>query len=343
MPRILVTGGCGYIGSHTLIDLVENGYEAVSIDNLLRSNGSLLGGVERITGRRIQNHKIDLCDAAALRSFFENDRAFDGIIHFAALKAVGESVEQPLLYYRNNLASHLNLLDCVERYNIPSFVFSSSCSVYGNVETLPVTENTPRQEAASPYANTKRIGEDMLFDLAPRSKNRFVALRYFNPVGAHPSGLVGEEPQGTPNNLVPVITQTAAGILPQITVHGTDYPTRDGTCIRDYIHVMDIARAHRLAFENMNKMQNGKVEVINLGSGNGVSVKEMIDAFEKTTSQKLNYSNGPRRAGDVVQIYADNSKAKRLIGWQPEYDVNDMMRTAWQWEMNRGKSVAAAR
>lgn len=339
MPRILVTGGCGYIGSHTLIDLVENGYDAVSIDNLSNSDGSLLSGVEKITGKKIVNHNIDLCDVDALNAFFNNDHKFDGIIHFAALKAVGESVEKPLLYYRNNLFSLINLLDNVERYTIPAFVFSSSCSVYGNVEQLPVTENTPRRDAESPYGNTKKIGEDILFDLAPRSKNRFVALRYFNPVGAHPSGLVGEQPQGTPSNLVPVITQTAAGLLPELIVHGTDYPTRDGTCIRDYIHVMDIARAHRLAFENLHNMQNSLVEVINLGSGNGVSVNEMIEAFENTTGKKLNYKNGPRRAGDVVQIYADNSKAKRLLNWQPEYDVNDMMRTAWQWEMNRGKTV----
>ena len=343
MPRILVTGGCGYIGSHTLIDLLENNYDVVSIDNLANSDGSLLHGVRQITGKPIENIALDLCDTKALEDFFSRDHAFDGVIHFAALKAVGESVAQPLLYYRNNLFSLLNLLDAVERYGIKAFVFSSSCSVYGNVQQLPVTENTPRADAESPYGNTKKIGEDILFDLAPRSKNRFVALRYFNPVGAHTSGLVGEQPQGTPSNLVPVITQTAAGVLPELVVHGNDYPTRDGTCIRDYIHVMDIARAHRLAFENLNNMQNGLVEVINLGSGNGVSVNEMIEAFERVTGKKLPHRYGPRRAGDVVQIYADNSKAKRVLNWLPEYDVNDMMRTAWQWEMNRGKMYAAAR
>jgi len=340
MPRILVTGGCGYIGSHTMVDLLENGYDVVSIDNLSRSDGSSLKGIEQITGKRVVNHKIDLCNKQALDDFFRLDHRFDGVVHFAAFKAVGESVEKPLVYFTNNVVSHINLLECVTRYKIPSFIFSSSCSVYGDIDKMPVSEATPVNAAASPYGRTKQMCEEILFDTAPSTDTGFVSLRYFNPVGAHPTGLIGEKSTEKPNNLVPCITQSALGLMPQVVVHGDDYPTRDGTCIRDYVHVMDLARAHRLAFEKIQKGRR-KVEVVNIGTGNGVSVLEMVKTFEKTTGQKLNYRIGPRRAGDVVTIYSDTTKANKLLDWKPKYTVEDMMETAWKWEQHyRRQGVA---
>lgn len=339
MHRILVTGGCGYIGSHTMVDLLENGYEVVSMDNLSRSDGSMLKGIETITGTRVTNHKIDLRNKQQLDDFFRIDHRFDGVIHFAAYKAVGESVENPLMYFDNNVTSHINLLECVTRYKIPSFIFSSSCTVYGDIDRMPVSEETPVKPAASPYGRTKQMCEEILFDTAPAVDSGFVCLRYFNPVGAHTSGLIGEMPQGKPNNLIPAITQTAVGLLPHFNIYGTDYPTRDGTCIRDYIHVMDLARAHRLAFE---KIKPGKqVEVINLGSGSGVSVLEMIKAFENVSGQKLNYQNAARRSGDIVAIYSDISKAKQFLNWEPQHDVNSMMQTAWTWQQNSHQGISS--
>ena len=339
--KILVTGGCGYIGSHTLTDLLENGFEVVSVDNQSRSIPGVLKGVETITGTKVQNYDIDLCDYSATRSIFEDHPDIEGIIHFAAFKAVGESVAHPLLYYRNNLVSLINLLECVREFGVRHFVFSSSCTVYGNVTQLPVTENSPIPKAESPYGNTKQISEDIIRDFAKVTDVNYSLLRYFNPVGAHTSALIGEM-QEKPQNLVPVITQTAAGKREQVTVFGGDYDTRDGSCVRDYIHVMDIAHAHTLAFQFMQQGKNvSNVEIFNLGLGEGVTVLEAIKAFEKVSGLPLNYHVGDRRPGDVVKIYADNTRARKLLGWQPKYTIEDMMRTAWQWEQKQDEVIAA--
>lgn len=332
--KILLTGACGYIGSHTLVDLFENGFDVISIDNLSRGYMQLLKGVEKITGKSVQNYAIDLCDASALHDFFDTHPDINGIIHFAAYKSVNESVREPLLYYHNNIASLVNLLQEVQQRQIPHFIFSSSCSVYGNVKHLPVTENTPLPTAESPYGFSKQIGETMIRDMAQVCpQQQFVLLRYFNPVGAHPSAIIGEIPHGTPENLVPYITQTAIGKREQLTVYGNDYPTRDGSCIRDYIHVCDIASAHTKALQYlMDKKNTGNCEVFNLGSGEGVSVLELIQAFEQSTGKALNYRIGARRAGDVVAVYADNTLAKEKLGWIPQYGVADMMQSAWKWE-----------
>lgn len=333
MSKILVTGGCGYIGSHTIVDLIENGYEVISIDNNSRSNPLMLTGVERITGVKIKNYKVDLCsydDTAAI--FLENEDIV-GVIHFAAYKSVGESVESPLLYFDNNLNSLISLLKCVEEFKVPYFVFSSSCTVYGNPDEIPVTEKTIPKPAASPYGYTKQMGEQIVNEFAKSSGTNCILLRYFNPVGAHPSAFIGEMPIGKPQNLVPAITQTAVGILPEMIVYGNDYPTRDGSCLRDFIHVCDLANAHTLAIQYLEAEKNaGLCEVFNLGSGNGVTVLESILAFEKITGVKLNYKIGARRPGDIVAIYANNDLAKKLLGWDPEYSLDDMMKTAWAWE-----------
>lgn len=334
-----MTGGCGYIGSHTIVDLIENGYEVVSIDNLSRSDGSLLKGIEKITGKRVFNHKIDLSDRGALEKFFRIDPRFDGVIHFAAFKSVGESVQFPVRYFSNNVVSHINLLECIDKHRIPSFVFSSSCAVYGNVQHNPVTEATHWSLAESPYGRTKQMCEQVLFDSAPASDVSFVSLRYFNPVGAHPSGHIGEIQIERPSNLVPCITQSAAGLLPRLLVHGNDYPTRDGTCIRDYVHVMDVARAHRLALERIKTV--GQVEVLNLGSGMGMTVMEMIRAFERNTGRSLRFDVGPRRPGDVTAIYSDYSKAKNILGWQPEAGIDDIMKSAWHWQTQLAGKTSA--
>ncbi len=330
--KILVTGGCGYIGAHTIIDLLENDYEIVNIDNNSRSTTQHINAIENQFGKKIKNYTIDLCDKAAVKSVFEQEKNIEGIIHFAAFKAVGESVQIPLEYYRNNLVSQINLLELVEEFGIKNFVFSSSCSVYGNTTELPVTELTPRQEAESPYGNSKRIGEDMIRDVAKVSKNNFIALRYFNPIGAHPTACIGEIPYGPPQNLQPVIMETALGKRQLLKVFGNDYPTRDGSCIRDYVHVMDVAHAHTLALKYLVENKNeDNYEVFNIGSGDGVSVLEMINAFEKTANQKLNYEIAERRAGDVVAVYADNAKTRKSLGWEPQYSLDDMMLSAWEW------------
>jgi len=333
MKKIVVTGGCGYIGSHTIVDLVENGFDVISVDNNSRSTPRILEGVERITGKKIKNYKVDLCNFDDTFAIFQENEDIIGIIHFAAYKAVGESVEQPLMYFENNLTSLINLLKCVQEFEVPYFVFSSSCTVYGNPDVIPVTEITPPKPAESPYGYTKQMGEQIINEFAKAQPAKCVLLRYFNPVGAHPSAIIGELPIGKPANLVPAITQTAIGKLPQMKVYGNDYPTRDGSCIRDYIHVCDIAHAHTLSIQYMiDQKSKKKCEVFNLGTGNGVTVLEAIHAFEKVSGVKLNYITGPRRPGDIVAIYANNDFAKKELGWELKYSLDDMMGTAWKWE-----------
>jgi UDP-glucose 4-epimerase len=333
MAKIMVTGGCGYIGSHTIVDLVENGFDVISVDNNSRSSSRILEGVEKITGKKIKNYKVDLCNFDDTHAIFQENPDVDGIIHFAAYKAVGESVEQPLMYFENNLFSLINLLKCVQEFEIPYFVFSSSCTVYGNPDQIPVTEKTPQKPAESPYGSTKQMGEEIINEFAKANPAHCILLRYFNPVGAHPSGFIGELPIGKPANLVPAITQTAIGKLPQMKVYGDDYDTRDGSCIRDFIHVSDIAHAHTLAIKYLvDHKSPDKSIVFNLGTGNGVTVLEAIKAFEKVSGVKLNYTIGPRRPGDVIAIYANNDFAKSQLGWEIKYNLEDMMLSAWKWE-----------
>jgi UDP-glucose 4-epimerase len=334
MAKILVTGGCGYIGSHTIVDLIENGYEPISVDNNSRSNPNILQGIESITGKKIKNYKVDLCNFDDTFAIFQENTDIEGIIHFAAYKAVGESVENPLLYFENNLSSLINLLKCVQEFQTPHFVFSSSCTVYGNPDEIPVTERTPPKPAESAYGYTKQMGEQIVNEFSKSSGTQSILLRYFNPAGAHPSSIIGEMPIGRPENLVPAITQTAIGRIPKMYVHGNDYPTRDGSCVRDYVHVSDLAHAHTLALKYLQDEKNaGLCEVFNLGSGNGVTVLEAIHAFEKVSGVKLNYEIGPRRPGDVVAVYANNDLAKKVLGWQPKYSLDEMMATAWKWEL----------
>ncbi len=334
MNKILVTGGCGYIGVHTIVDLIQNGYEVISVDDNSRSSAAILEGAAQIVGKSIKNHVVDLCNLAATEAIFEETGDITGIIHFAAFKAVGESVEKPLMYFENNLNSLMNILKCAQKFNVPNFVFSSSCTVYGNPDSIPVTEETPQKPAESPYGATKQMGEVIVSSAVKSSPIQAILLRYFNPVGAHPSILIGEVPIGKPANLVPAITQTAIGKLPAMQVWGTDYPTRDGSCVRDYIHVMDIAHAHTLALDFLiDKKNKINPEIFNLGTGDGYTVLEAINAFEMVSGVKLNYTKGPRRSGDVVAIYANNNKAKSELGWTPRYNINDMMSSAWQWEL----------
>ncbi|NUQ25455.1 MAG: UDP-glucose 4-epimerase GalE [Saprospiraceae bacterium] len=334
MPTILVTGGCGYIGSHTIVDLIDNGFDVVSVDNLVNSSEDILEGVYAITGKRVLNYRVDLCDYAATLRIFEQHPDIAGVIHFAALKSVGESVQQPLRYFHNNLNSLLSIISAMEKSGVPHLIFSSSCSVYGNAKELPVTEATPIEEAESPYARTKQMGEAIIRDYC-RTYPGFnaVILRYFNPAGAHPSARIGEAPSNPASNLVPVITETAIGKRPTMEVFGDDYPTRDGSCVRDYIHIMDLANAHTKALQYLlENRQQGNCEIYNLGIGQGVTVLEAIQAFERVSGQKLNYRIGPRRPGDVIAIYANNDLAAQRLGWSPQYDINDIMRSAWAWE-----------
>jgi len=333
MATILVTGGSGYIGSHTIVDLIENGYDVISVDNNSRSNPAMLEGVEKITGKKVKNYKVDLCNFDDTFAIFQENDDILGIIHFAAFKSVGESVEKPLIYFENNLNSLINLLKCVQEFRIPYFVFSSSCTVYGNPDKIPVTEETPPKPAESPYGYTKQMGEQIINEFAKSAGTQCILLRYFNPAGAHPSIHIGETPVGKPQNLVPAITQTAIGKLPKMTVYGKDYDTRDGSCIRDYIHVSDIANAHTLSIQYLEQDKTDALcEVYNLGTGNGVTVLEAIQSFEKVSGVKLNYEIGPRRPGDVIAIYANNNMAKTKLGWNPKYSLDEMMLTAWQWE-----------
>lgn len=339
MKKILVTGGCGFIGSHTIVDLVQNGYEVISVDNNSRSNPVIMQGIETILGKKIKNYPVDLCNFEDTRAIFQENTDIEGIIHFAAYKAVGESVENPLLYFENNNNSLVNILKCVDEFNVPHFVFSSSCTVYGNPDSIPVTELTPQKPAESPYGSTKQMGEAIVQQTMNSLKDQqAILLRYFNPVGAHPSNLIGEIPVGRPANLVPAITQTAIGKLPQMQVWGDDYDTRDGSCLRDYIHVSDIAHAHTLALNYLVEKRNKtNCDIFNLGSGNGFTVLEVIKTFEKVSGEKLNYAIGPRRAGDVIAIYANNDKAVNELNWKCEYTLDDMMRTAWEWEKKIAK------
>ncbi|RYD56615.1 MAG: UDP-glucose 4-epimerase GalE [Sphingobacteriales bacterium] len=332
--KILVTGGCGYIGGHTIVDLIENGYDVISVDDLSRGSMRMMNGVEKVAGRSVKNYKVNLCDPEDTEAIFIENPDIEGIIHFAAYKSVPESVAEPLKYFRNNINSLVNLLHCAQTYKVNHFVFSSSCSVYGNAEQLPVDENAPLMEAESPYARTKQMGEAICSDFAKINPDFNVTLlRYFNPVGAHPSALIGEL-QEKPENLVPVITQTAIGKRPEMQVFGSDYDTRDGSCVRDYIHVMDIAHAHTKALAYTMAGKNTKnCDVFNLGSGNGVTVLELIKSFEKVSGYDLNYKLGPRRAGDVIAVYANNNKAKALLDWDIKYSLDQMMDTAWRWEV----------
>ncbi len=334
MRKILVTGGCGYIGSHTIVDLLENGYEVISIDDNSRSSAFSVNGIEKITGKKVKNYKVDLKNFDETQAVFQENTDIAGVIHFAAYKAVGESVVAPLLYFENNLFSLINLLKCVEEFSIPHFVFSSSCTVYGNPDSIPVTESFPIKKAESPYGATKQMGEEMLTDFTKNGACNAILLRYFNPVGAHPTAILGELPIGKPQNLVPAITQTAIGKLPKMKVFGNDYDTRDGSCIRDYIHVCDIAHAHTLAIQYLENAKNeGPCDIFNLGTGLGVTVLEAIQTFETVSGVKLNYEIAPRREGDVIAIYANNDKAVTKLGWNIKYGIQEMMKTAWEWEL----------
>lgn len=337
MPKVLVTGGCGYIGSHTVVDLIENGYEVVSIDNLVNSDEQVLKAIRKITGRAVKNHRVDLQDRRAVEKVFEKNRDIVGVIHFAALKSVNESVQKPLLYFQNNMLGLLNLVEVMQKWGVNDLIFSSSCSVYGESKVLPVTETTPLEPPQCPYARTKLMGEDILRDICFTEKNfRAVVLRYFNPAGAHPSALMGENPRNVASNLVPVITETAAGKRASMTVFGSDYATRDGSCVRDFIHVMDLAAAHRKALTLLSENRNvSNFELFNLGIGEGVTVLEAIRAFEKTTGQKLNYRIGERRAGDVPAVFADRRRAEQILGWLPQFGIEEIMRSAWAWEQRK--------
>lgn len=331
---VIVTGGAGYIGSHTIIELLEKtDYTIISIDNFSNSTEQTYQRIESITSRSFSRLNIDLCDLDKLTAALSSFDNIVGVIHFAAFKAVGESTEDPLKYYHNNFQSLVNILKICELKQIKHFIFSSSCSVYGNTTALPVTEETPLQTSVSPYGHTKKVGEEMIAYFC-ESKKWFnsILLRYFNPVGAHMSGLNGELSNGRPSNLVPIITQTAAGIN-SLTVHGNDYDTRDGSCIRDYIHVSDIADAHVKALDFLITGKNKTTcNIYNLGTGKGVSVFEAIHAFEKVSGVKLKYTVGPRRSGDVIAIYANNDKAKKDLNWDPKYNIDDMMLSAWKWQ-----------
>lgn len=336
--KIMVTGGAGYIGGHTIADLIANGYEVISVDDLSRGSEKMLEGLEALTGQKIKNYKVNLLRLADVEAVFMENPDLAGIIHFAAFKSVPESVAHPLRYFKNNIVSLLHVLGCAADFEVPHIVFSSSCSVYGNADKLPVDEQCQLAEPESPYARTKQMGEEICRDFSKAHPEFNLALlRYFNPVGAHPSGLIGEL-QEQPENVVPVITQTAIGKRPSMKVFGEDYNTRDGSCLRDYIHVSDIAHAHTLAIQYLIDDRNKEdVEVFNLGSGNGVTVKELINAFEKVSGEKLNYEIGPRRAGDVEAVYANRDKAREQLGWEPKYTLDDMMDTAWKWEQKLAK------
>lgn len=331
--RILVTGGLGFIGSHTVVALQEKGFEVVIIDNLSNSSIEVLGGITRITKVSPQFENMDLREKGAVKAFFEKYK-IDGVIHFAASKAVGESVENPLLYYENNLNSLVYLLQELTNLKISRFIFSSSCTVYGQADELPITEDAPVKKAESPYGNTKQIGEEIIFDSCRVNLNlHAISLRYFNPIGAHPSAEIGELPIGTPQNLVPYITQTAVGRRKELSIFGNDYPTPDGTCIRDYIHVMDLARAHVVALERLlNDEQTNNYEVFNLGTGKGNSVLEAVKAFEKVSHTKLPYTIVGRREGDITAAYADTTKANEVLKWKAEYNIEDALGSAWKWQ-----------
>ena len=333
MQKVLVTGGLGYIGSHTVVELQNAGFEVVIIDNLSNSSLEVLDGIIEITGKTPLFEKIDLRQKSEVIQFFEKYQDISGIIHFAASKAVGESVENPLLYYENNLSTLIYLLKACNNYTIENFIFSSSCTVYGEPDKLPIDESAPIKKATSPYGNTKQISEEILNDSCKVSNLKSIALRYFNPIGAHDSSKIGELPLGIPQNLVPFITQTAAGLRDQLSVFGDDYPTEDGSCIRDYIHVVDLAKAHVVALERLLKDRNSsQFETFNIGTGKGSSVLEVVNAFEKVTQQKLNYKIVNRREGDVISVYADTKKANDVLGWKAEKSMEESLLSSWNWE-----------
>jgi UDP-glucose 4-epimerase len=334
--RIVVTGGTGYIGSHTAVELMNDGYEVILIDNLYNSEAVVADRIGEITGTKPRLEVFDLCKRKKLNKFFRENSDISAIIHFAAYKAVGESVNRPLEYYRNNLLSLINLLDSMKEFGIPSIVFSSSCTVYGQPKKLPVNEDAPMQPAISPYGNTKQIGEEIIRDTISACKVlKAISLRYFNPIGAHPSALIGELPRGVPENLVPFITQTAYGLRDELKVFGNDYNTPDGSCIRDYLHVVDLAKAHVIAVKRLVEGRNKKnYEVFNLGTGTGVSVLDAIKSFERVTGMKLKYGITGRRAGDIEKIWADPSFANKELGWKTVSSLDVAMKTAWEWEKN---------
>ena len=337
MKKILVTGGTGYIGSHTAVELINAGYEIIIADNLSNSKMEVLDGIEKITGTKPEFEKIDLADSNATASFFEKHSDIDVIIHFAAYKAVGESVEKPLMYYQNNLNSLMNILVGMKNHNIQNLIFSSSCTVYGQPDVLPVTEQSPIKKADSPYGNTKQIAEEIIFDTINSSESlKSIALRYFNPIGAHKSALIGELPIGTPNNLIPFVTQTVAGKRKQLSVFGSDYNTPDGTAIRDYIHVVDLAQAHLVATERLlNSKNKSDFETFNIGTGQGNSVLEIIKTFEDVTGEKINYKLVDRRKGDIEKVWADTSFANKELGWKTKLTLADALLSAWNWEMKQ--------
>jgi len=330
---ILVTGGLGFIGSHTVVELQNEGFEVVIVDNLSNSSIDVLDKITKITGKQPLFEQIDLRDKQAVHQLFEKYTSINGVIHFAASKAVGESVENPLLYYENNLNSLIYLLQELQQKPEAHFIFSSSCTVYGEALQMPITENAPIQQAVSPYGNTKQIGEEIITDVTKVSNIKAILLRYFNPIGAHPSAEIGELPMGVPQNLVPFITQTAMGLRKELSVFGNDYPTPDGTCIRDYIHVVDLAKAHVVALKRLIENKNKtNVEVFNIGTGNGNSVLEVIETFEKISGQKLPYKIVNRREGDVMQAYADTEKANTILGWKAQSTLAKALQSAWIWE-----------
>lgn len=333
---ILVTGGTGFIGSHTTVELQQAGYKVVIVDNLLNSKADVIDGIEKITGVRPAFEKADCCDMAAMDAIFTKYSDIKGIIHFAASKAVGESVEKPLMYYHNNINSLLNLLELMPKHGVKGIIFSSSCTVYGQptAEHLPVTEDAPIQKALSPYGNTKQINEEIIQDfIHSGAPIKSIILRYFNPIGAHPSALIGEMPNGVPMNLIPFVTQTAIGIRKQLKIFGNDYNTPDGTCIRDYIYVVDLAKAHVKAMERVLDIEEAKaIEVFNIGTGRGVSTLEVVESFEKVTGIKFDWQFAPRREGDIEKVWADASKANNVLGWKAESKFEDALISAWKWQ-----------
>ena len=333
--KVLVTGGAGYIGSHTVVALYEAGYIPVIVDNYQNSSPDVIQKINTITGKKVATYNLDICGLHSLSEVWEKEQP-DFVIHFAAYKAVGESVAEPLLYYRNNVVGLLNVLECVQRYGTKGIVFSSSCTVYGEPDQCPVTEQTPQKPATSPYGATKQMCERILQDQAIAQKDsRIMALRYFNPVGAHPSSQIGELPNGTPNNLVPYLTQATAGLRDPLTIFGNDYDTPDGTCVRDFIHVMDLADAHVASLHYLQSTTQA-FTALNVGTGNGTSVMQLITAFQEATGQKAPYIMGPRRDGDVIKIWADTSLSQKVLGWSPKRTLQDSMRDSWNWQVALG-------
>lgn len=332
--RILVTGGAGYIGSHTAVELQNAGYEVIIIDNLSNSTADSIDGIERITGIRPIFEKLDCNDFAGLDALFQKYEGIEGIIHFAASKAVGESVQKPILYYRNNLNSLINLLDLMPKHRVKGIVFSSSCTVYGEPDKNPIDETAPIKPATSPYGNTKQINEEIIQDYIHSGADiKSIILRYFNPIGSHPSSEIGELPNGVPQNLIPFITQTAIGVRKELSVFGNDYNTPDGSCIRDFINVVDLAKAHVIAIDRMLNKPTDKIEIFNLGTGVGLSVLQLINIFEKVSGEKLNYKIVGRRAGDIEKIWAEPSKANNVLGWTAKESIEETMLSAWKWQL----------